>query len=306
MTRYRREYMKIARKMTLSDIQSGVSGDDLSLENLVEGGRVNPASDFFLGVFSQKGLHYIIRAFGLIDTLNQSGLNDITIDIDTSDSHTHRLYTFTGAHQPENVLCELVVKQGPLNLNEHGSTILPERKPNLLQVEWLLLQNPKSDFSNERPPLPGQSHPGLGIGDRLLQILIIMTKRLRLEGMVNKPRYFHTAFMFTKGFSFVNPQSQAQIYAISKSLLSKYSFYTVAWAAHFNSIFNKVDNSYMEWKPDYLLFPLSKEYIKYFRSKPYTKKVQQYLKKMDYAIDAERFARCMQKNHLKIYESLNK
>ncbi|PIS29117.1 MAG: hypothetical protein COT43_04840 [Candidatus Marinimicrobia bacterium CG08_land_8_20_14_0_20_45_22] len=298
--------MKIARKMTLSDIQAGVSGDDLSLENLVEDGRVNPASNFFLGVFSQKGLHRIIQAFGLVDILHQTGLDNITIDIDTSDPHTHRLYTYTGAHQPENIICELVLKQGPLNLNEQDLSILPEQKPNLLQVEWLLLQNPKRDFSDERPPLPGQMHPGLGIGDRLLQILIIMTRRLRLEGMVNKPRYFHTAFMFTKGFSFVNPQSQAQIYAISKSLLPKYSFYTVAWAAHFNCIVNEIDNSYMEWKPDYLLFPLSKDYIKYFRSKPYLKKIQQYSKKMKYTIDTERFARCMQKNNLKIYDSLNK
>jgi hypothetical protein len=85
----------------------------------------------------------------------------------------------------------------------------PKRNPNVLQVEWLLLQNPQQSFSPERPPLPGQVHPGLGIGDRLMEILIIMTRRVRLEGIVNKPHYFHTAFMFSKEFIFTNPLNQA-------------------------------------------------------------------------------------------------
>jgi len=55
MTRFRKEYIKIARKLTIADIQSGISDDELSLNNIVSDGRLSAESQFFLGVFSRQG-----------------------------------------------------------------------------------------------------------------------------------------------------------------------------------------------------------------------------------------------------------
>lgn len=304
MTRYRKEFRKIAKKLTLADIQYGIS-DDLSLESLVTYGRVSPKSNLLLGVFSRQGILKILEVFGFIKLLEDMGLGDIDIVIDTSDPHTNRLYAYSGDHCSENKICELVLKQGLLHLKKGALSSFTDKKLNLLQIEWLLLQNPKAKFSRNRHPLPGQSYPGLGLGDRVMELLILMTRRLRLEGMINKPNFFHTAFMFTREFVFTNPNNQAILHAISRDLLFDYSFYTVAWASYFNCILNTNDKTPFLWKPDYLILPLTKDLIKYFRSKEYQHTVQDLTKKYHFCIDVEKFTKSMKKNNLGIYEDLS-
>ncbi len=304
MTRYRKEFRKIAKKLTLADIQGGIS-NNLSLESLVTGGRVSPGSNFLLGVFSKNGIVKILEVFGFLKFLKDKGLSDIDIEIDTSDPHTHRLYVYSGTPCPKNNICELVLKQGPLHIKEGILHSFPNRNPNLLQIEWLLLQNPKENFTVTRPPLPGQSHPGLGLGDRLTELFIIMTRRLRLEGMINKPNFFHTAFMFTKDFVFTNPNNQAILHAMSRDLLSKHSFYTVAWATYFKCILNTNDKTQFSWKPDYLILPLTKDLIKYFRSNEYQYKVQDLTKKYHFCIDVRKFTNSMKNNKLHIHKDLS-
>jgi len=301
MTRFRKEYIKIARKLTIADIQSGISDDELSLNNIVSDGRLSAESQFFLGVFSRQGLLNAIRAFGLSEILANHGLTDLSLDIDTSDPHIHRLFVYTGDARANNKVCELVLKQGPLHFEEGLLPSFPTRNPNVLQVEWLLLQNPQQSFSMERPPLPGQVFPGLGIGDRLMEILIIMTRRVHLEGIVNKPHYFHTAFMFSKEFVFTNPLNQALMYAISKNLLSKYSFWMVAWAAHFNCILNKKDGKPLDWTADNLILPFAKDLIKYFRGREYQQEVSRLIKKFNFEIEREKLRAALRRNDLEQY-----
>jgi len=301
MTRFRKEYIKIARKLTIADIQSGIADDELSLTNIVTDGRLSSESQFFLGVFSRQGLLNAVRAFGLDEILANNGLTDLRLDIDTSDPHIHRLFVYSGEISAENKICELVLKQGPLHFEKELLPTFPSRNPNVLQVEWLLLQNPRQTFAPERPPLPGQVHPGLGLGDRLMEILIIMTRRVRLEGIVNNPRYFHTAFMFSKEFVFTNPLNQALMYAISKNLLSRYSFWIVAWAAHFNCIINKKDDKPLDWTAGDLILPIAKDLIKYFRGREYQQEVTRLTKQFNFEIDRDKLLAALRRNDLAQY-----
>jgi hypothetical protein len=68
MTRFRKEYIKIARKLTIADIQSGISEDELSMNNIVTDGRLSGESQFFLGVFSRQGLMNAIRLLDWIQS----------------------------------------------------------------------------------------------------------------------------------------------------------------------------------------------------------------------------------------------
>ena len=302
--RFRKQYIKIAKKLTLADLQAGADNGLLSMEDLVSDGRVAQQSNFFMGLFSQQGLKNVINAFGLTEALARLGLTDLNVEIDTSDPHSHRLYLFTGKPCQENTVCEMVLKRGPIKIMEHILPNFPNKTPNLLQVEWLLLQNPKRSFDEIRPQLPGQSYPGLGIGDRMLQIMIILTRRLHLEGMINKPHYYHTAFMFTKDFIFTNPRNQAILQSINHDLLSQYKFHTVAWAAHFDCIINQVTNTALSWDTEYLILPLEKYLIKYFHSHEYEVAVAREMKKYNFTIDTSKFLECMQKRKIPVYEKI--
>ena len=302
--RFRKQYIKIARKLTLADLQAGAEDNNFTMENILSAGRVEQSTNYFMGVFTKKGIKNVIDAFGLTEALGRLGLTDLQVDLDTSDPHTHRLYVYTGDTCDNNKICEMVVKKGPVNLQYKNLPKFPDRNPNFLQIEWLLLQNPRIAFDEIRPQLPGQLYPGLGIGDRMLQILIIMTRRLRLEGLVNKPRYYHTAFMFTKDFVFTNPHNQAILFSINRDLLTNYKFHTVAWAAHFDCIINHINEETLIWDSDYLILPLQKYMLKYFHSREYQKAVEAEMDKYKFIIDLNKFRKCMQKNKIPIYEKL--
>ncbi len=303
-SRYRKQYVKIARKMTLSDLQAGGNSEDLSMDDIFTDGRVAQSSSFFMGIFSKQGLKNVIDAFGLTEALARVGLTDLLVEIDTSDPHAHRMFVYTGKESDDHKICEMVLKKGPVTFPQSSLPQFPHRNPNLLQVEWLLLQNPKMTFDERRPQLPGQLYPGLGIGERMLQILILLTRRLHLEGMINKPRYYHTAFMFTKDFIFTNPRNHAILQSINRDLLSKYKFHTVAWAAHFDCIINHVKGTTLVWDTEYLILPLEKYLLKYFNSKEYQKAVIDEMRQFNFIIDISKFLKCTQKNNIPLYEKL--
>ena len=291
------EYKKIAKKITRIDIQSGIDENELTMESLLNFGRVSSCSNLFLGVFSNSGLMYILKKFRIIDELAKKGLTDITTEVDTSDTHTHKMYVYNGEPNPANVVCELVAKIGPLNFDNAMLKTYPKRFMSFLQVEWLLLQNPKTRFTEKKPRLPGQSYPGLGLGRNMMILLILMAKNLRLNAIVNKPHFFHTAFFFTKKFIFVNPYKQSEVEALSRDLLKKYSVYDIAWASNFEAII-KNNGEYFTWEPEFLIYPMSKRLQKYFDSKDYKKIVSKNKKEISFSIDDDKYRRRLKEYNL--------
>ena len=63
----------------------------------------------------------------------------------------------------------------------------------LLSVEWLLIQDARSRFEIGRALLPGQKYPGLGLLRDTVAVLVILSERLDLDGLVFTPSHFHLA-----------------------------------------------------------------------------------------------------------------
>ncbi|MBN2279364.1 MAG: hypothetical protein JXQ65_02165 [Candidatus Marinimicrobia bacterium] len=298
MIKLLREYKKIAKKITKSDIQAGCDDEEITLESLLNFGRIQSKSKLFLGIFSNAGLKYMLNQFHLIEELENLGLTNITSEIETSDSHTHKLYIYSGEPNPSNVICELVAKKGPLHFEKGLLKNYPKVQMNFLQIEWLLLQNPKKRFADDRPRLPGQSYPGLGLGKNLMVLIMILAQNAGLDGIINKPHFFHTAFMFTKKFVFVDPYKQAEIEMLSKDLLKKYSFYHLSWASFFECIVNEKTGSVFHWEPDFLIFPMTKRLLKYFDSKEYKKQVMMYKNDFKYRLDEDKYKQMIEEHNL--------
>jgi len=251
-----------------------------------------------LGIFSNAGLKYVLDHFHLIRDLEAMGLTNITSEIETGDSHTHKMYVYSGEPNPSNVICELVAKKGPLHFEKGLQPNYPHIEMSFLQVEWLLLQNPKKRFTDEKPRLPGQSYPGLGLGKHLMILMMILAQNAGLDGIVNKPHFFHTAFMFTKKFIFVDPFKQAEIEILSRDLLKKYSFYHLSWASFFECVINEKTGEPFIWEPGFLIFPMSKSITKYFDSKEYKKQVTLHKKEFSFKIDEIKYKKMIAEHNL--------
>ena len=77
-----------------------------------------------------------------------------------------------------------------------------------------VLQNPGKQFDWQHPPLPGQEFPGLSLSAEVIQLFLLMAKRVGAEGMALRPSSFHAARAYARHFSFLDGAAQVRFEAL--------------------------------------------------------------------------------------------
>ncbi|NHZ85148.1 MAG: hypothetical protein GWP19_04630 [Planctomycetia bacterium] len=277
--KYRNLIKHIQRDLVFQDSESL----NLTQEDLFNDLANSRGTSRFLGVFSTRGIEFILRKFGYFDHLKHVGLSEPIINLDTSDSYKHRIQA---SHQIGEKLClsgELVMRRSTFNTPSLEKKKYPPA--DLLVIEWFLLQNPLKKFTRRRPQLPGQDFPGLGISSIIFEIFYWMAKRLNVDGIVLVPNYLHTGIFYGRRFIFINPNKQGTLLAIDKIIGVKHSLNQLSWACAEGQLIDKKTNSVFIWKPAPMILPVSKLAQEYFRSKIYINKVKSLQKKIDLKIN---------------------
>jgi hypothetical protein len=88
----------------------------------------------------------------------------------------------------------------------------------MLYVHWLALRNPRASFSEDRPRLPGQDVPGLGLAREMTELLARMALRLDLAGLTFRPSSYHLAFRGRDLLHFIDPARQGRFEALEEAL----------------------------------------------------------------------------------------
>jgi hypothetical protein len=111
---------------------------------------------------------------------------------------------------------------------------LPKLRPryDVLTIDWLLLQSPRARFDPGVPPLPGQRHPGLGIGWRVLGLLFRAVDRLGLHGLVTVADHLHNAEHYARELPFLDPAYAGRLRALLGLLRGRHGLSTAqaSWA----------------------------------------------------------------------------
>jgi hypothetical protein len=198
--------VKRARALVL-DLQEG----DLEAGNAVD-------SERFLGRFDAAGLRAEVDGSGMLSRLTALGYGEPVIRSLRQGSE-HRLLIHAAADgQVLHSLVELrlteatAVLEEPL-LQQPGLGVL-----SLLCVHWLSLQHPAGAFTPERPRLPGQRHPGLGLGKRLYERVHGWAQRWGKDALLNSPEYFHNAVFYAGLFRFLAVRDQGRFEALRRDL----------------------------------------------------------------------------------------
>ncbi len=241
----------------------------------------NRGENLFLGYYSVKGLEIILEKYKIAKKLNKLGFKNLSVNIDTSDPFKHKVTIQNNNGRIKESLIELVVKRDYVEIDLPFDTPLNGRKYECLIVEWLKMQNPRNLFSQERPQLPGQEYPGLGIGSKALELLVMASKRLGLKGIINIPDHFHNAFFYSKIFYYENPQDQANLLAIIKKKKKK-KIYDLAWAIENGKLIDSNTGEIYKWKGKRQVLPLTKEWTQLYHSKRYKEAVEKSLTKCKY------------------------
>jgi hypothetical protein len=238
----------------------------------------------FLGVFTIKEVEKFLKRSHIFQLLKEKGFTNLLMDINTDDPHKHILRIYFDKRDKSHLLIEIILAESVFKPKIKYLTSFKYSTYNMMVIEWLVLQNPLATFTKERPQLPDQQYPGLGIAKQVADMLIRVALYLKKDGILNFPQYYHNAVIYSQFFKFYNPYMHGILKALERSL-SKYTLADASYAISLDCVRNLKDGELFKWKAEELILPLSNELKRYFESKEYENIVTNTLNEYSFDID---------------------
>lgn len=284
MSKRSKRLQRISRRLTTHQLRRLQEKDvALGYENLFLRDDYQQGTPYFLGYYSPSGIQYALERYGFFEILKEKGFQDVKLTINTKDPYKQRIAVHYEKKDPDHLIGELVVKRRHITLYPPFPCLIYGRSFEVIAVEWLCMQNPKATFTPERPILPGQKYPGLGLGEMIMEILVIMCGRLRTAGLLNVPEHFHNAQMYSTHFRYLDPIEEGKRLSIVRDLLSGHPLSKVSWAIDLGCVFE--NEQPFQWKGSDQIIPLDRDLKEYFESEEYQQTVQNASHTFHYRLD---------------------
>jgi acetoin utilization deacetylase AcuC-like enzyme len=198
-------YARVSARLSHAELTER-SDFELSAEELDEALGLRPQRQrLLLGFYTAQGLEHALYRLGMLGHLERLGFRQFRVAFEPA-GLGERVRLLGQAQGEEHLLIDLVLeKRRVLGVEA-------------LYVHWMSLRNPRAQFSDRRPRLPGQEVPGLGLAREVGTMLARMAVRLGLAGVVFRPAHYHTAYAARYGFAFVDPERQGRFDALIRDL----------------------------------------------------------------------------------------
>ena len=182
-------------------------GWDLTEDDLVGLFPGMPRHTRFLQYFSKVGVELLLERFGILQQIRARGFKVPLVQLELDHPLGQTIKIFGDADRRE-LLVELRVHRSTRAVPGHE----------VLEVEWMLLQNPREQFGDARPALPGQQHPGLGMLREFFGWLVVLSETLSLDGVLFHPNHYHVAAFSRRHARFLDPRAEALFRALQSLL----------------------------------------------------------------------------------------
>jgi len=194
------KFSAVARSLVPEDLgEPGTEMDDIAEEL----GIATPRRRLLLGFYSAEGIEHALQRYGILGQLRRMGYGPFRVQIRAEGvGQSARLLDLPSGE----ALIETVFERREIA----GAPVL--------YVHWLALRNPRARFAPERPQLPGQEVPGLGLSREIMELFLRMAARLGLEGIAFRPAAYHLAFERRETLRFVDPARQGRFEALVEAL----------------------------------------------------------------------------------------
>jgi hypothetical protein len=141
-----------------------------------------------------------------------------------------------------------------------------------LVVRWVSLQDPLGRFAPDKPRLPGQRYPGLGLGRVVFERLLAWATAWGKDGLLNLPEYFHNAVFYSAMFRFLAPARQGRFEALRRDLAGLHVAEASA-AVEAGRVREQPGNRSLRWEPGEMAAPIAAGLRDYLDSEEYAKAV---------------------------------
>ena len=235
----------------------------------------------FLDRFTFDELHARLESSGFLSAMVEKGVCDPRIEILRVEPDEHRLIVFDTSGPEPLKMIELRLTLMRMQIPDGVSSSSLKSLFEMLAIDWAMLQNPRAAFSPERPQLPGQEHPGLGLGRKCHEFLIQLGVELRRDGLVNHPQYIHNAIIYRDEYYFIDPQRQGELLAMVRDL-ARFPIAVISHAVGEGKLVDVHRQIQIEWNPEVMVCPIHKRLSGYFESREYRETVQRTLSSQSY------------------------
>jgi hypothetical protein len=221
----------------------------------------------YLGRLSLPALCAELDQAGVFAALWARGYQDPHTRIEVEEG-AHRLLV-TSSHGGESLI-DLRMTEEALPVTEPALRARGVEVLSVLVVEWLALQDPRAVFTRTRPRLPGQTHPGLGLGRQLYTRVLDWAAAWGKDGLVNVPAYFHNAKFYAPPFTFLSAAEQGRFEALRRDL-AHLPVADASAALEAGRVLDTSSGEPVTWSPGGMLAPLSPPVRDYLASAEYSR-----------------------------------
>jgi len=287
MTRYARSYRRIARNLSHLDLMAG------SMDETFLAGELDlmdrDADRRFLDFYGDRGLRLALEHYGIWQAIERRGYRNIELSTHADDDR-HTLVIWGEADGlPRTHLVELVVRRDRLVPQGELERAALDDGYDVLTVDWLTLRNPLGKFTPERPRLPGQDSPGLGVGERVVETLYRVVARLGLDAMMTVAEHFHNAVLYRREIEFFDPQYAGRCAALEHTLMERegLSLAAASWAIDWGLVCDA--DAPLTWRGEAQVWAGEGRLRDWFGSKSYAQAMRESRQESRFALDREAF-----------------
>ena len=211
---------------------------------------------------SAHTIEHAIEGHGVLAAIRRRGFSDLRVGVDPTDPAGQAIRIHGRKDGRTHLLVEMVLNERAL-----ASGPAVERPVRVLAVEWLLVQDPTAPFTRERPALPGQEHPGLGITSALRAFLVEACARLGLDALLSRPAHYHNAVVAARHCHLLDPEAEGRLRAMEQALagLSLSEGSRIVEQGGLKT----EDGAVVAWQPTEQVLPVGPELKEYFDSPAY-------------------------------------
>ncbi len=279
------------------------SNSALNLEGLVDEDIMEKRHVLFLGIYSENEISNALKRFGIIQELEEKGFQNIKVKLKIEDPFHQEVLIYDEEETPESLLSHFIAREGIIKPKKDSQ--IPGKfkdcRYEVIIIEWLSMQNPRATFTREKPKLPGQRYPGLGVGEKVIEMLYTMAINLEKDGILNFPEFFHNAQLYWKPFMFYDPVTEGIFEAMIRDLnADPHSLSDKSYAIFFDCLIHRESGKIFKWFREELIAPVSEKLKKYYEFPWFKDTVLKTASMNHFYIDWEKFKRI--KNNKNIYE----
>lgn len=268
-------------------------------------------TDLWLGFYTEEGLRLALQRYGMTNEVRERGFAATSIELILDEPDEQMLRLWSSEPACEEPLLELVVSRDTLHFQEKFASPLTHPFAQVLNIQWLLMQNPWAKFGPERLPLPGQTHPGLGLGAQVMELLKNSCRRLNLDGMLTVPAHFHNAMMYGDTFRYIDPQVEGAFRALTHDLFAQVhalpeaaQLAAASWALQWKMVRDTrhAGDRPFEWFHQAMVYPISDDMKAYFRSAAYLEEVEAASEDYQFEVFSQVLFRALEANGLQPWQ----